>query len=161
VTVTAVQPLPRSLDPLPGESLAGFLLRLAHRLDLAPGRVAVLTGLGWTILGRSNLRVPAGRLLHLDAGDPEQANWAARRGLAASPYDERLYRVLMRAAHAAGNPAGVDAVWNELLSVLDADLELIDDELHPETVALYTTLRPRGRRRPTGPQQPRSSIPQN
>ncbi|SRR6266498_2115435 len=62
-----IRPLPRSLDPLPGESLAGFLLRLAHRLGLAPGRVAVLTGLGWTIPGRSNLRVPADRLLHLDA----------------------------------------------------------------------------------------------
>ncbi len=62
-----IRPLPRSLDPLPGESLPGFLLRLAHRLDLAPGRVAVLTGLGKAVPGRSNMLVPAGRLLHLDA----------------------------------------------------------------------------------------------
>jgi hypothetical protein len=37
--------LPRSLSPLPDESVPGFLLRLAHRLDLSPGRVAALTGL--------------------------------------------------------------------------------------------------------------------
>jgi DNA-binding SARP family transcriptional activator len=86
-------------------------------------------------------------LLYLEAGDPEQANWTARRGLAASPYDERLYRVLMRSAHAAGNPAGVEAVWQELLTVLGADLELVNEDLHPETVALYATLRPSGRTR--------------
>ncbi len=80
-------------------------------------------------------------LHYLDAEDPEQANWAARRGLAASPYDERLYRVLMRAAHAAGNPAGVETVWQELLTVLGADPDLIDEDIHPETVALYTALR--------------------
>jgi hypothetical protein len=97
----------------------------------------------------------------LDLGDHSAANWAARRGLLASPYDERLYRILMRAADAAGNPAGVDAVWTELLSVLDADLELVDDELHPETIALYAALRPRGRRRPTDPQGARSRTPQN
>ncbi|MFD4018492.1 TniQ family protein [Streptomyces sindenensis] len=39
------RPLPRSLDPLPGESLTGFILRLAHRLEIAPRRVAEATGL--------------------------------------------------------------------------------------------------------------------
>jgi DNA-binding SARP family transcriptional activator len=99
-------------------------------------------------------------LLHLDAGDPEQANWAARRGLAASPYDERLYRVLMRAAHAAGNPAGVEALWQELLAVLGTDLDLVDEDLHPDTVALYTSLR--GSRRPRPAHQGRHpAIPQD
>ncbi|MFJ9032048.1 TniQ family protein [Streptomyces sp. NPDC102274] len=37
-------PLPCSLDPLPGESLSGFLLRLAHRLQISPMRLARLTG---------------------------------------------------------------------------------------------------------------------
>jgi len=38
-------PLPRSLDPLPAESLPGFVLRLAHRLDMSPTQLAVVTGL--------------------------------------------------------------------------------------------------------------------
>jgi hypothetical protein len=37
--------LPRSLDPLPDESLPGYLLRLAHRLDLSPARLGQITGL--------------------------------------------------------------------------------------------------------------------
>jgi hypothetical protein len=45
MTAMTIRPLPRSLDPLPLESLPGYLLRLAHRLDLAPARIAVLTGL--------------------------------------------------------------------------------------------------------------------
>ena len=40
-----LSPLPRSLDPLPDESLPGYLLRLAHRLGLAPARIMQLTGL--------------------------------------------------------------------------------------------------------------------
>ncbi|GAA0990079.1 hypothetical protein GCM10009555_075250 [Acrocarpospora macrocephala] len=38
-------PLPRSLDPLPDESLRGYLLRLSYRLEIAPSQLAVLTGL--------------------------------------------------------------------------------------------------------------------
>ena len=37
--------LPRSLVPLPDEALPGYLLRLAHRLDLTPARILQLTGL--------------------------------------------------------------------------------------------------------------------
>ncbi|MFJ6247450.1 MULTISPECIES: TniQ family protein [unclassified Streptomyces] len=36
----AQAPLPRSLEPLPDESLPGFLLRLTHRLDLTPHQLA-------------------------------------------------------------------------------------------------------------------------
>jgi TniQ len=60
-----VQALPRSLDPLAGESLPGYVLRLAHRLERAPGRIAVLTGLGRQLPRRSTLIVPASQLLHL------------------------------------------------------------------------------------------------
>jgi hypothetical protein len=38
-------PLPRSLVPLPDESLPGYVLRLAHRLDLAPTRLEQAAGL--------------------------------------------------------------------------------------------------------------------
>jgi DNA-binding SARP family transcriptional activator len=121
-------------------------------------------GYEWAVVHRTEMETVIAEvaerlaLHYLEQGDHRQANWAARRGLLASPYDERLYRVLMRAADAAGNPAGVEAVWKELLSVLDADLELVDDELHPETVALYTALRPRARPRPADPKGVRSQT---
>jgi len=59
-----LSPLPRSLDPLPDESLPGYLLRLAHRLGLAPARIMQLTGL---TAGR-DCRQPVRRslMLHLD-----------------------------------------------------------------------------------------------
>lgn len=59
-----LSPLPRSLDPLPDETLPGYLLRLAHRLGLAPARIMQLTGL---TAGRDG-REPARRslMLHLD-----------------------------------------------------------------------------------------------
>jgi hypothetical protein len=63
-----VRPLARSLDPLPDESLPGYVLRLAHRLDRAPGRIAQLTGLSRPLLPRRDTpRIPAVRMLHLDA----------------------------------------------------------------------------------------------
>ncbi len=39
------RPLSRSLIPVPGESLPGFLLRLSYRLSLPPARLAELAGL--------------------------------------------------------------------------------------------------------------------
>ena len=49
----------------------------------------------------------SGRLagFRLRSGDPHRAEWAARRGLQVSPYDERLYRMLLRTADSAGNGA--------------------------------------------------------
>ncbi|WP_033825843.1 TniQ family protein [Kitasatospora sp. MBT63] len=40
------RPLPRSLAPLPEESMAGFLLRLSFRIRRSPARTAELAGLG-------------------------------------------------------------------------------------------------------------------
>jgi TniQ len=39
-----LEQLPRSLDPLPGESLGGFLLRLSWRLRVSPAELARVTG---------------------------------------------------------------------------------------------------------------------
>jgi len=61
-----MRPLPRSLDPLPEESLPGYLLRLSCRLDLAPGRVLQLTGLSTSDPGR-HLSAPRGHMMVLDA----------------------------------------------------------------------------------------------
>lgn len=44
LATTGLRPLTRSLDPLAGESLGGYLLRLAHRLHLSPIHLARLTG---------------------------------------------------------------------------------------------------------------------
>jgi hypothetical protein len=55
------RPLPRSLDPLPGESLAGYLLRLSFRLGVPVGQVAAVTGLTPGID-----TIPASRMLVLD-----------------------------------------------------------------------------------------------
>jgi TniQ len=40
----STRPLPRSLDPLPGESLNGYLLRLSCRLRVSPLHLAQITG---------------------------------------------------------------------------------------------------------------------
>ncbi len=75
----------------------------------------------------------------LGVGDPRGAEWAARKGLLTSPYDERLYRMLLRAADAAGNPAGVESVMAELISLVADDVEPLDS-VHPSTMDLYRSL---------------------
>lgn len=59
--------LPRSIVPLAGESLPGFLLRLSYRLNQPPARIAELTGLAPD--GRSGAHLP----VILLAGIPEPA----------------------------------------------------------------------------------------
>lgn len=83
----------------------------------------------------------SGRLAgsYLAAGDPTGAEWSARRGLLVSPYDERLYRMLLRAADLAGNPAGVEAVMAELVRLVADDVEPFDS-VHPSTIDLYRSL---------------------
>jgi len=83
----------------------------------------------------------AGRLagLYLRQGDPAGAEWAARKGLVVSPYDERLYRMLLRTAETAGNPAGVESVMSELLHLVADDVEPFDS-VHPSTMELYRSL---------------------
>lgn len=61
---TPLPPLPRSLSPLPDESLSGYILRLAHRLDRSPGRIAELATLAVGRQGRATL-LPAHLLLAL------------------------------------------------------------------------------------------------
>ena len=88
----------------------------------------------------------SGRLAgaNLRQGDPQGAEWAARRGLVVSPYDERLYRMLMRAAELGGNPAGVDAVMSELLTLVADGIEPLE-AVHPSTMDLYRQLSRRKR----------------
>ena len=44
----------------------------------------------------------------------------------------------MQAADLEGNPAGVEALMNELAHIVEEDAPL--ESLHPETVALYNEL---------------------
>ena len=60
-----IEQLPRSLAPLPDESLHGFLLRLAHRLDSSPLRLAKVTGL---VTGHRSARIPTRLMLEMPAG---------------------------------------------------------------------------------------------
>jgi DNA-binding SARP family transcriptional activator len=87
---------------------------------------------------------------HLDAGCTGAAMAAARRGLLVSPYDERLYRRLLRCADVDGHPAGVERVMAELLAHLEGppaagghpfDLAAV----HPKTASLYASLSRRHR----------------
>jgi DNA-binding SARP family transcriptional activator len=80
--------------------------------------------------------------VRLSVGHWRQAEWAARQGLRAMPCDERLYRILMRTAHAAGNIPGVHRVFRELCdAVADPDTGVEpEDTLHAETIALYEEL---------------------
>jgi DNA-binding SARP family transcriptional activator len=74
----------------------------------------------------------------LTRNDPDQATWAARKGLIATGACEECYRNLMRAANAENNQVALEAVYSELLAVIDAD-EGPDAStfLDPETVELY------------------------
>ena len=80
--------------------------------------------------------------IHLARNDWRSAEWAARRGLRAFPADERMHRLLMRTARAAGNIPGVQRVFRELCEVVaDPDLGVEpEDTLHPETIALLEEL---------------------
>ena len=71
--------------------------------------------------------------------DPALAFRAARAGLRATPYEERLYRLAMRAADAEGSTGKLHALMNEVRRVLDVHVEP-DDRIQRETVALYEEL---------------------
>jgi len=75
----------------------------------------------------------------LDRGEYDAAAQAAAQGILISPYDERLYGILMRAADGAGNPAAVRAVMHRLSAALEDDIEPFET-VHPETRALYESL---------------------
>lgn len=75
----------------------------------------------------------------LDSGQPDRAEAAARVALRAVPYDESLYRVLMRCADAAGNRAKLDALLDELGRLLECRENPLA-AVHPETAALYRAL---------------------
>ncbi|MGH9046954.1 MAG: AfsR/SARP family transcriptional regulator [Acidimicrobiales bacterium] len=150
------------------EALAGSSDPVAWSiaLDLVRGRpFDGLRCAEWTVLEGLAAQVEdhvaelAGRLSDrlLEAGRPARAAAAARRGLLASPYDERLYRRLLVCADVQGHPAGVERVMAELLAQLDGDAVKRPTGafdlavVHPETAALYERLSRRPQRGSGGP----------
>lgn len=81
--------------------------------------------------------------LYLEAGDARSARWAARQGLMAEPYTERLWVRLMEAADAIGESQEIERIMDEM----DVVLELEGDfsGLHPNTLAVYDRLSRRHR----------------
>ncbi len=85
----------------------------------------------------------------LCSGRSAESEWMVRRGLVVSPYDERLYRALLRALAAQGNRLGLRAAMAQLLVVageppVPAQLGGWEtgawEPRHPETSALYREL---------------------
>jgi DNA-binding SARP family transcriptional activator len=123
---------------------------LADALGLVRGEPFVGVGRGYAWVGPHRGMIVAQVVdaaeelgqLRLASGDWRGAEWAARQGLRAFPSDERMYRLLMRTAHAAGNIPGVQRVFRELCDVIadpDAGVEP-EDTLHDETVQLLEEL---------------------
>ncbi len=85
-------------------------------------------------------------------GRGAEAEWVTRRALLVSPYDERLYRALLRATSAQGNRAGLRSAMAQLRTLAgeaggppDRTRErprqsIQEDCLHPDTTALYRDL---------------------
>lgn len=76
--------------------------------------------------------------LKLTDGDPAGAVRAARVGLAADASAEQLWRLLMRAEHAAGNLAGVRGAWGRCMGVV-SDVAA-DGQPDAATSAVYSEL---------------------
>jgi DNA-binding SARP family transcriptional activator len=74
------------------------------------------------------------------------AEWVVRRGLLVSPFDERLYRALLRVTAARANRVGLRAAMEDLLTLAGAEpaarpaLATRLSCLDPETAALYRGL---------------------
>ncbi len=84
----------------------------------------------------------------LDDGDAQTAGVAALAGLKASPYEERLYQLAMRAASGRGAHHQLRALHRQLRHVLDEELEP-DDTEQAATSELVFDLLDAQRPRPT------------
>lgn len=153
----------------------GWLCALArHRqaaswweaLDLVRGRpLEGLRSPDWPVLEGFAAEIQAAvvalaqrlALCELAAGRPVSAGRAVRKGLLASPFDERLYHLVLRVAQQCGGRRGLDAAMEELLVRAGAPGPPIsggldaENVLHPSTVGLYRTLRSGGHGRPLDP----------
>jgi hypothetical protein len=85
-------------------------------------------------------------LLRLDEGDHRGAVAAAEAGLRFAPYDESMWRDLLRATHATGDVAQLRAVVDDLRDTVERDPTV--DQMQPQTAALIEELMPQWRQVP-------------
>jgi DNA-binding SARP family transcriptional activator len=102
-----------------------------------------------SLVARTALR---GAEMFLRRGGGDEAAWMVRRALLVSPYDERLYRALLRSTSAQGNRVGLRSAMAELRTLAGEAggrpppdpgrwrESIPEDCLHPETTALYRDL---------------------
>jgi DNA-binding SARP family transcriptional activator len=82
--------------------------------------------------------------LALAVGDTVLARWAANQGLTVVPAHEALYRLLMRAAHQAGDRHGIESAYDNAVRAAETYDPL--EEIQDETAHLYHQLTDRRRR---------------
>jgi len=114
---------------------------------LSLGDWAVFEGIGAHVESMVAATALQGAADALAARRGAEAEWLVRQALRACPYDERLYRALLRATDAQGNRAGLRLAMAELhlLSGGDESDQRDQEEcpgrwLHPRTLALYREL---------------------
>ena len=81
--------------------------------------------------------------LLLESGQAVEARWAARRGLIADPYVERLWVRLMEGADQLGDSQEIERLMDEMDVALDLEGDF--SGLHPQTLAAYDRLSRRHR----------------
>src|SRR6266704_4699952 len=108
-----MQPLPRSLAPLPGESIVGYLLRLAHRLAVSPSDLARMAG--WLERRRGGLAHLSRKLL-LELGQKDADSFAELTRLTVSEAHSLTlgswkghYPPIQRSLASAGGPLWSDS----------------------------------------------------
>jgi hypothetical protein len=78
--------------------------------------------------------------LCIERGDIVIAHEAINAGLLVSPLNEVLIRDRMLVHDRAGNPSGVENTMRDLYEAIDIEGPVSNDDVHPETYALYERL---------------------
>ncbi|MGI9005551.1 MAG: BTAD domain-containing putative transcriptional regulator [Streptosporangiaceae bacterium] len=136
----------REFETLTGQGIAGSeAAPLTAALEMVRGEPFTECYYWWlepalTESVSARIVIAAERLagLNLAAGDPAAAVRAARIGLTADPAAEQLWRLMMRAEHAAGNLAGVREAMGRCLNVV-AEVAA-DGQPDSATLAVYGEL---------------------
>ena len=130
---------------------------LLSAMQLVRGRVfAGLRRTDWTVFDGTEAEIESlvvrtglrGAEAFVELGRVDDAEWIVRKALQVSPYDERLYRALLKVTAAQGNRARLHAAMAHLQTLAGEPKSPATpraawappDCLHPETRALYCEL---------------------